>query len=142
LFVIAKIEQDITPMFFFEPSISEKPQAESLQPNYYSVEFPLNATQPVYQFKLRQSVQNTFFLLVKNGSDLVSQLKVGHILPMKYYIEDAMRRIEVRNTQIMEIVNETHGRFRGHYRIELDIMADGQMHSPFSENSGIKKTRN
>ncbi len=128
-------------MFFFEPSLGEKPQAESFQPNYYSVEFPLNATQPVYQFKLRQSVQNTFFLLVKNGSNLVSQLKVGHILPMKYYIEDGMRTIEVRNTQIMEIVNETHGRFRGHYRIELDIMMDDQANSPYSENSSIKKTR-
>ncbi len=129
-------------MFFLEPSITNKPQTESFQPNYYSVEFPLNATQPVYQFKLRQSVQNTFFLLVKNGSDLVSQIKVGHILPMKYYIEDRMRTIEVRNTQIMEIVNETRGRFRGHYRIELDIMMDGQVKSPYSENRDIKKTRN
>ena len=129
-------------MFFFEPSITDKPQAESLRPGYYSVEFPLIATQPVYQFKLRQSVQNTFFLLVKNGSDLLSQLKVGHILPMKYYIEDPTRTIEVRNTQIMEIVNETHGRFRGHYRIELDIMVDGQVNSPYFKNSDIKKTRN
>jgi hypothetical protein len=129
-------------MFFFAPSITDKKPTESLQPNYYSVEFPLNATQPVYQFKLRQSVQNTFFLLVKSGSDIVSQLKVGHILPMKYYSEDSMHKTEVRNTQIMEIVKETHGRFRGHYRIELDIMMDCKTNSPYSENNDIQKMRN
>ena len=128
-------------MFFLAPTITDKPQTESHQPHYYSVEFPLNATQPLYQFKLRPSVENSFFLLVKNGSDLVSQLKVGRIMPMKYYCENAMRTIEVRNTQIMEIVNETRGRFRGHYRIELDIMTDGQVNSPHSKNSDSKTTR-
>ena len=129
-------------MFFFAPSVSNEKQTETHRPNYYSVEFPLHATQPVYQFKLRPSDGNSFFLLVKNGSDLVSQLKVGHILPMKYYCEDTMRTTEVRNTQIMEIVNETRGRYRGHYRIELDIMVDGQVNSPYFKNSDIKKTRN
>jgi hypothetical protein len=122
-------------MFFLGPSITDKMQGESLQPNYYSVEFPLNATQPVYQFKLRQSAQNSFFLLVKNGSDIVSQLKVGNIMPMKYYSDDTMHTIEFRNTQIMEIVKETHGRFRGHYRIELGIMMDCKTNSPYSANN-------
>jgi hypothetical protein len=126
-------------MLFFTPSITNKKQTESLQPNYFSVEFPLEATQPIYQFKLRQSVQNTFFLLVKNGSDIVSQLKVGHKIPMKYYSNDMMHTVEVRNTQIMEIVKETHGRFRGHYRIELDIMMDCKTNSPYSENNDFIK---
>jgi len=129
-------------MFFFAPSIRDNQQSESYQPSYYSVEFPLRATQPVYQFKLRPSEQNSFFLLVKNGSDLVSQLKVGHILPMKYYCADGTRTVEVRNTQIMDIVNETRGRYRGHYRIELDIMMDGQVNSPTFKTSASKKTRN
>lgn len=128
-------------MFFFAPSIVEENKTESVQPNYYSVEFPLNATQPVYQFKLRLSSQNSFFLLVKNGSDIVSQLKVGHILPMKYYNEDAMHTIEVRNTQIMEIVKETQGPFRGHYRIELDIIADSKKDSPDIEGNDNQKMR-
>jgi len=126
-------------MFFFTPSITDKKKTVSLQPNYFSVEFPLKATQPVYQFKLRQSAQNTFFLLVKNGSDIVSQLKVGQIMPMKYYSNDTMHTIEVRNTQIMEIVKETHGRFRGHYRIELSIMMDCKTNSPYSENNAFRK---
>jgi hypothetical protein len=124
-------------MFFFTPPISDKKQTESLQPNYFSVEFPLKATQPIYQFKLRQSAQNTFFLLVKNGSDIVSQLKVGHILPMKYYCEDTAHTSKVLNTQIVEIIKETNGRFRGHYRIELDIMMDCKTNSPYSENNDL-----
>ncbi len=75
--------------------------------------------------------KTAFFLLVKDGSDLISQLKVGLIVPMKYYSENAMRTIEVRNTQIMEIVNETCGRFIGHFRIELDIIPDGQAKAPY-----------
>ena len=129
-------------MFFFAPSIASDQEPQSFRRNYYSVEFPLNATQPIYQFKLRQSSQNTFFLLVKNGSDIVSQLKVGRVMPMKYYIEDGMRTMEVRNTQIMEIVNETHGPFRGHYRIELDIMMDGQLNPPCFESDNSLKTSN
>ena len=129
-------------MFFFAPPVTDKPLVDSPQPNFYSVEFPLNVTQPIYQFKLRQSRDNTFFLLVKNGSDLVSHLKVGHVMPMKYYCEDTKRSIEVHNTQIMEIVNETHGRYRGHFRIELDIMMDGQVDSPYSEINNMTQSRN
>lgn len=128
-------------MFFLIPSIADKQKAEPLQPNYYSVEFPLNATKPVYLFKLRPSDQNTFFLLVKKDSDLLSRLKVGRIMPMKYYCEDAMRTIEVRNTQIVDIVKETHGRFRGHFRIELDIVGGGQGNSMYTENKNAIITR-
>ena len=109
-------------MFFYTSPIGQTREIEPLELNYYSVEFPLHGTQPVYQFKLWQSEQNSFFLLAKDGSDLISQLKVGHIMPMKYYSEDALRSTEIRDTRIIEIINETKGRFRGHYRIELGIV--------------------
>ncbi len=128
-------------MFSFAPTMTDENQTASIQPKYYSVEFPLKSIQPVYQFKLRPSAQNSFFLLVKNGSDIVSQLKLGHIVPMKYYSEDSMHTIEVHKTQIMEIVKETHGPFRGHYRIELGIISD-KSNSPDSEtndNQEMKK---
>jgi hypothetical protein len=112
-------------MFVLTPSNADKSQSAPLRPVFYSVEFPLDAIQPVYQFKLWQSEKNTFFLLAKESSDLISRLKVGHILPMKYYCEDAMHATEVHKTQIMEIVKETQGRFSGHYRIELNLIMDG-----------------
>lgn len=102
---------------------------------FYSVEFPLEHIQPLYQFKLWRSDQNTFFLLAKDSSNLVSLLKVGNIVPMKYYSEDAMRTTEVHNTQITEIVKETQGRFSGHYRIGLNIVSNVHNDSRQTDNN-------
>jgi len=122
-------------MLFFTPSSSEKADTVPLLPDFYSVEFPLGDIQPLYQFKLWRSDRNTFFLLAKETSPLVSRLKVGRIVPMKYYSEDAMHTAEVHNTQITEIVKETQGRFSGHYRIELNIVPDGYCESRLTDNN-------
>ena len=116
-------------MLFFTPTNTDQTQTAHLPPEFYSVEFPLEQIQPLYQFKLWRSDQNTFFLLAKESSDLVSRLKVGCIVPMKYYSEDAMHATEVHNTEIVEIVKETQGRFSGHYRIELNIVVGDQIES-------------
>ena len=122
-------------MHLFKPPDKNNSQAATLSPEYYSVEFPLGHFKRLYQFKLWRSEQNTFFLLAKESSDLVSQLKVGRIVPMKYYSEDAIQTNEVRNTQIAEIVKETTGRFSGHYRIELNIVSDGHSESRATGNT-------
>lgn len=106
---------------YISPMIDDDRALSILAP-YYSVEFTMNAQHPVYQFKLWHSDHNILFLLVKENSKLLPQIKVGHILPMKYYKDDSHHPTEVRKTQIREIVNETHGRFKGHYRIELEII--------------------
>ena len=122
-------------MLFFTPPTSENTQATPLLSEFYSVEFPLGDVQPLYQFKLWRSDRNSFFLLAKETSNLVSRLKVGRIVPMKYYSENAMLTTEVHNTQITEIVKETQGRFSGHYRIELDIVPDGYKDSQLTDNN-------
>lgn len=109
-------------MTFYIPTMTENGKRLSLLSQYYSVEFAMQTPHPVYQFKLWHSDQNILFLLVKENSDLLPQLKVGHVLPMKYYIDDTHCPTKVRKTQIREIVNETQGRFKGHYRIELEIL--------------------
>ena len=122
-------------MFFYAPSIGRKQQGQMQGFNYYSVEFPIDATPPVYQFKLWHSERNSFFLLAKKGSALVSKLKVGHVVPMKYYSEDAMCANEMHDTKIVEIIPETDGRFRGHYRVELGIMDKPQAGNPETKNT-------
>ena len=67
-------------MFLLMPPKIEIAQSAPLRPDFYSVEFPLNVIQPVYQFKLWRSDNNSFFLLAKESSDLVSQLKVGNVM--------------------------------------------------------------
>jgi hypothetical protein len=122
-------------MLFFTQPNTDKAQTGNLLSEFYSVEFPLVHVQPLYQFKLWRSDQNTFFLLAKESSDLVSRLKVGRIVPMKYYSEDAMHVTETHDTEITEIVKITFGRFRGHYRIGLNIVSDGHDKSRITEKN-------
>lgn len=113
-------------MFSFAPAIVEQchcPEPKANQ-DYYCVEFGLNGSQPVYQFKLRHSDQTPHFFLLKETSALTAKLKAGDILPMKYYCGETVRTIEQHPTRIESIVNETQGRYKGHYRINLNILEE------------------
>lgn len=90
---------------------------------YHSVEFVLDSPHPIYQFKLWRTSGNGVFLLIKDNSALLPQLKVGSILPMKYMSGNAVADSEVHDTQIKRIVNEHQGRFQGHHRVELTLVA-------------------
>ena len=89
---------------------------------YYSVEFGLNGSHPVYQFKLRHSDKTPHFFLIKASSALAAQLRVGDMIEMKYYSSDPMRSTQHHETRIESIVNETTGRFKGHFRITVNIL--------------------
>lgn len=102
-------------------NVTASPQFDQV-PDYHSVEVPMNELQMAYQFKLWRSDHNCMFLLVKDNSDILRQLKVGHILPMKYYGGNALAQTEIKRTQIQNIINEQQGRFRGHHRVELTII--------------------
>lgn len=95
---------------------------QSPQPNFHSVEFALNTSYPVYQFKLWHPDHDAMFLLAKRNSAVLPELKEGRVLPMKYYSDDAVGSVEIHNTRISKMVDETRGRFRGHWRIELAII--------------------
>lgn len=101
-----------------------KHQGRMLPPAHcHSVEFVLDAPHPIYQFKLWRSDCNCMFLLVKNSSQVLPQLRIGSILPMKYLSCEPREPMEVRETEIKNIINERKGRFEGHYRVELAIVA-------------------
>lgn len=113
-------------MFSF-PSAVTKYQRHNpvpLDDAYYSVEFGINESHPVYQFKLWHSERTPHFFLLKETSALAAQLKAGEMISMKYYCNNPMRHIEEHETRIDAIVKETHGRFKGHYRITLAILDD------------------
>jgi hypothetical protein len=98
-------------------------QTRALPPvDCHSVEFVLDAPHPIYQFKLWRSECNCVFLLVKDSSEVLPQLKIGSILPMKYLSGESMGPMEVRKTEIKNIINERKGRFEGHHRVELAIV--------------------
>lgn len=109
-----------------QSAIDNRETSLDLSSSYYSVEFALAAPYPVYQFKLRHSDSNSHFFLVKENASVLSELKVGHIWPMKYYSDETLYETRVHNTQILKMINETKGRFRGHCRIQLEIVQDTQ----------------
>lgn len=113
-------------MFSFAPAIAGPDDYQDAPPrlDYYSVEFGLNGSHPVYQFKLRHSEKTPHFFLIKETSPLASRLKEGDIMPMKYYRDDTTRTMAQHETRIESIVNETQGRFKGHFRINLSILGD------------------
>ena len=109
-------------MFTFVAPLSKKEASRLEQLDYHSVEFKVNDRFPVYHFKLWRSESNTMFLLAKENSGVATQLKVGHVLPMKYYDACTVGRTEIHDTRIRQIVNEDHGRFQGHCRIEITMI--------------------
>jgi hypothetical protein len=109
-------------MYTYVAPLTSKKENQSAQPDYHSVEFTLDATYPAYQFKLWHSESNSMFLLAKNNSGVLPQLKVGNVMPMKYYDACAAGKTEVHDTRIRQIVNETRGRFQGHCRIEIAMI--------------------
>ena len=111
-------------MFTLAPAIAEKNLHQDVSANYeyYSVEFGINGSHPVYQFKLWHTDRLPHFFLLKESSALATQLKVGDTILMKYYCNDPARSIEHHETRIDAIVNETSGRFAGHFRIKVTII--------------------
>ena len=103
------------------PTVEPLPHGTA-PPDYHSVEVSLDTLQLAYQFKLWRSDHNCLFFIIKENSAILPQLKIGHIIPMKYYGSNALQHSEVRKTQIHNIINEKNGRFKGHHRVELAIL--------------------
>jgi hypothetical protein len=125
-------------MLSFAPAVSKNHQHEDISSAeaYYSVEFGINESQPVYQFKLWHTEQTPHFFLLKETSALASQLREGEMISMKYYCNNPIRNIAQHETRIDAIVKETKGRFRGHYRIMLDILDNDMAKSLHTTSRG------
>lgn len=90
---------------------------------FYSVEFMIEGFPYLFQFKIRNTPQRSMFILVKESSDILSRLKKGDIIKMKYYSSVSNYYMELE-TEIEFISLKDQGRFRGHYAIGLKILPD------------------
>ncbi|MBW1730333.1 MAG: hypothetical protein JRH08_02350 [Deltaproteobacteria bacterium] len=90
---------------------------------YYSVEFFIEGLEVPYQFRIWNMASKSMCVLVKEGSHILSLLKVGDKLNMKYYLGDSMAGAEYRPTAIRHITKDDNGRFKGHYLVGLEILA-------------------
>jgi hypothetical protein len=86
--------------------------------DYYSVEFQIKGTGPIYHFKLRDESGTGLSILIKQDSGAFSGLKVDDVLDMNYYTDKA-RLAKTLRTKIVHITRQDSGRFAGHFIIGL-----------------------
>jgi hypothetical protein len=89
---------------------------------FYSVEIPLDGLEFLHQFKIWNIDPETFFVVVKEESEILSCLRVGDTIKMKYYIMNPASPPKYLPTKIKHITKEDQGRFKGHVVIGLDIL--------------------
>ena len=89
---------------------------------FYSVEFSLDSIRFLYQFKLWRSPSAPMFVLVKHDSNMLDKIKSGDVVRMKYYSTNRKCPTCHFDTEILDIHWNEHGRFKGHYAVNLGLI--------------------
>ena len=100
-----------------------RPESRIILDRYYSVEFRLQETGNVYQFKLRDMSSKGLGILVNKDSAVLKHLKVGDTVDMKYIPPELAGSFESLKTQIAHITQKDEDPFKGHFRLGLLITA-------------------
>ena len=91
---------------------------------YYSVEFSVSGVEMTYQFKIWNISTKGMCLLVRPDSDILTHLRVGETMQMKFYRDNASKPADVIRTTIHHITKDDTGKFRDHYLIGLSMAQD------------------
>ena len=89
---------------------------------YYSAEFAIDDLAIPYQFKIINVAPSSMAVLVKEDSDILTCLKVGDTLRVKYYSPESPYPSDFLDTAIRHITKNDQGRLRGHYLVGLEII--------------------
>ena len=98
-----------------------RPESRTILDRYYSVEFRLQETGNVYQFKLRDMSSKGLGILVNKDSAVLKHLKVGDTVDMKYIPPELAGSFESLKTQIAHITQKDEDPFKGHFLLGLLI---------------------
>lgn len=104
-------------------------EPRSIIDQFYSVEFLLPECKFVYQYKIWNIASSGICVLIREDSDLLSHLKVGDVLRLKYYTDEASKPAKFLRTEIRHITRDESGRFKGVYLVGLSIL-ENQEASP------------
>jgi hypothetical protein len=98
-------------------------RAEVREPanQFHSVEMKL-ASLPIYLFKLKDVSENGACFMVKEGSAILMNLKVGQILFLRYHAADDLKRSEVFKSEIKHITKTLEKPYMGHYAVGIRIL--------------------
>ena len=86
---------------------------------FFSVEIRPSGLIPIYKFKLRKGSSNEAYILVKEGSAILSFLKSGQEINATYSTEGRTELGALLKTEINYIIKEIQGRFKGHHMVGL-----------------------
>jgi len=90
--------------------------------NHLRAEIKISSDDLGYQFKLRQIDDHQGSFFVNKNSTILSLLKVGSVLDMKYWTADKIRRVKSVRAEINNIAKQNHEPFKGHYKVKLSIL--------------------
>ncbi len=90
---------------------------------YSSVEFKLPDVGSNYLFRIRDISNNGMSLIVKKDSEVLTVLKPGDIIDMKYFPKKDTTSSITLKTEIIHISEDRHGRYEGHLLIGLRILS-------------------
>lgn len=105
------------------PETERRSETRETDSTYYSVLFTTEGLDSYYQFKLWNISPKGICILVKEDSEVLSNLKVGDTIEMTYFIADSQGASEKLKTQIKHITKNDTGRFQGHYLVGLSILS-------------------
>ena len=88
---------------------------------FYCVEFAVEGLNYLHQFKIWNLAESPMSFLVKDGSRLLQNLKIGDTISMKYYSNNSNQSTRCLPTEIRNITKKEKGKFRGHYCVSLAI---------------------
>jgi hypothetical protein len=88
---------------------------------YHSVMFSLRGADNTYRSRVWDKATSSMHLLIEETSDLLSRLKVGDTVNMKYYSYDLRNPSEYLEASVQHITKKDRGRLKGHYLVGLDI---------------------
>jgi hypothetical protein len=94
---------------------------------YHSVEFSIKGIELPYQFRIWNTADMSMCVLVKEDSAILSRLKEGDTLDMKFYSGESGYPTNALKTMIRHILKD-EGRFRGHYLVALEILENTSHH--------------
>ncbi len=100
-----------------------KPQQGKRMPERYcSAEFLIDGLELPYQFRIQNISTACLCVLVKETSEIVSRLRVGETLNVKYHSASSTFPKGYQKTTIRHITKNDQGRLKGHYLVGLEIL--------------------
>lgn len=96
---------------------------------FYSLEFAIKGLSESYQFKIWNIASTCLWILVKENSDLLTQIKEGDIFDIKCYSTDSADPLQYYRSVIRQITKNEHGRIRGHYLVGMEILEKSKINT-------------